>query len=205
MVLVRCPRLDYAAVSSSSPYNRNLRLMRPRFGIYDGSDSGMTSYEKTAAGIVMFFGLAILLTIITSIVKFSKFRLTSLDYQRETIITVVLGVASIAFIFSALDIFGGIFVACQVFFAIWLMIYAIIIRRRVLKGMAEEMKRPTKDGNVNIELERGKTPVGQQPFYRVERPKNASETVSDPTRPSQSSLATSGELDAPAKEVREFV
>jgi hypothetical protein len=158
----------------------------------------MNSYQKASAAITMFLGLIITIIIIVSIIKFSKFRLTSLDYQRRTILVVILGVVSIAFIFSSLDIFGGIFVALQVFFSIWLMVYAILVRRKVLTGTVQEMKRPCKEGNVNVELEggTGNAPAGSPP----QNPMGSGATQSF-----RRSLATDGEEGAVPKKAREFV
>jgi hypothetical protein len=191
-------------------------LTLPRIGIDSGSDSGLSSYEKVSAGITMALGLCITAIIIASIVKFSKFRLITLEYQRDTILTVLLGVASVAFVFSSLDIFGGIFIALQVFFSIWLMAYAILVRRRVLKGKAKEMKRVVKggaEGHVDVELDggmRGSTPAEPPPAYRpppqgILSQKTVVDSVSETRRPSQSSLTGGGKLNAPLKEVREFV
>jgi hypothetical protein len=149
----------------------------------------------------MTLGLIILLVIIRSIVQFSKFRLLSSDYQFETIFVVVLSVVSIALMFSAWDFYGGFADAAQVFFSIWLMIYAILVRRRVLKGTAEEMKRPVKRAakvQVDVELGNAKTvstPTEPPPSYQAPSQekldqKTVTRSVSETARPSQSSAAS---------------
>jgi len=182
---------------------------------FSGSVSGLRPYEKASAGITMVLGLIITAIIIVSIIKFSKFRLTSLDYKRETIWTVVLGVVSTVFVFSACDVFGGIFVGMQVLFSIWLMVYAIRVRRNVLKGTVGEMTRPVKSAakaQVDVELGNSRTastpveplPSYQPPPYEGSGQKHIVGSVSATTRPSQSSVATGGE-SASLKEMREFV
>jgi hypothetical protein len=177
----------------------------------------MSTYGRASMAITMVLGLVITFIIIASINMFSKFRLRSYDYQCGSIVTVVLGVVSMALIFSALDIFGGIFVACQVFFSIWLMIYAILVRRRVLKGKAQEMKRPVKNrtaGQADVELGNAKNAPSMQvdppPPYRPPPQEAVSQktvvgSVSETTRPSERPLATVGEANEPVKEIREFV
>lgn len=122
-----------------------------------------------------------------------------------------------AFIFSALDTFGGIFVACQVFFSIWLMTYAILVRRRVLTGKAQEMKRPVKNrraGQADVELGNAKNapstqadppPPYRSPYQEAVGQKTVVGSVSETRRPSDGPLATGGEANEPAREAREFV
>jgi hypothetical protein len=83
----------------TSPSLSKPSLIPPSIGVYSGDDSGFSHYGKIAECITMVLGLIITLTIILSIIKFSRFRLTTAAYLREAIFCVVLGVASVAFIF----------------------------------------------------------------------------------------------------------
>ena len=103
----------------------------------------------------MMLGLVISLIVILCIHLFSESRLLTHDFQCWCIITVVLGTVSVAVIFSSGDIIGGTFAAGQTFFSILLLVYAMLVRRKVQRGRAQEMRKTIEErsaGRDDVEL-----------------------------------------------------
>ena len=175
-------------------------LTTPSAGVI-ADDWVLSTYQKVSTGITLTLGLIMLLIIILSIIQFAKFRLRSSDFQFETIFVFVLSVVSIALMFSAWDFFGVFADVALVFFSIWLMVYAILVRRRVLEGTAEEMKQPVRRAaEVQVDVELGNamtvsTPTEPPPSYQPPSQENLSQkvviqSVFETGRPSQSSVAS---------------
>jgi hypothetical protein len=184
--------------------------------VYSGSDSGIDEYGKAIYAIVFILSIVLAIVIIYSIVKFARFRLTSLAFQRETIIAVVIGVVSTTTSFIYIDFLGGSFAAVQLFFAVWLLVYAIRVRRRVLKGRVLEMKRPVtgrEEEQFDVELEERRRDPSPPPPYQPPQPQDTvilkiSEdlTIAAPSASeATSSVTTSRRPIVPPKEGREFV
>lgn len=136
------------------------------------------------------------------IVKFAKFKLTSKEFQIQSIAAVAMGLLGLILDLAGKDFFGGITVGSETLVSIGICVYVVVIRRRVRKGMLEEMKRP---GTRDVELEGGREEVPN-----LERRGSKDLAVVESTQwarkaPSFSSAVTGGEDGARQKEPREML
>jgi hypothetical protein len=166
-----------------------------------GSDAGGSQFERAAWGINMILGLILSIYIILIIKKFASFRLTSKEFQTQSIAAILIGLLGLALHCGAQDYFDSIMIGAEVAVSIGICIYVVVIRRRVKKGVLAEMKMPT-TGDVELE-------GGREEVPHVERGVSKDLTLvgsAPATRgASFSSARTDGELGGPPREARELV
>jgi hypothetical protein len=166
-----------------------------------GSDAGGSQFERAAWGINMILGSILSIYIIHIIKKFASFRLTTKEFQIQSIAAILIGLLGLALFCGAQDFFDSIIIGAEVAVSIGICIYVVVIRRRVRKGVLAEMKRPT-TGDVELE-------GGREEVPRVERRVSKDLTLfgsAPATRgASLSSARTDVELGGPPREARELV
>jgi uncharacterized membrane protein len=165
------------------------------------SASGSSHYDIVAWALNLVLGFFLSIYIIFIIVKFAKFKLTSVQFQKQSIVAVIMGLLGLVLYLASRDWFNSIMVAAELLSSIGICIYVIVIRRRVRRGVLGEMKRP---GAGEVELE-----GGRQEVPSVERGGSkdltASGSVQAARTPSLSSARTAGEVGGPETEPREFL
>jgi hypothetical protein len=165
------------------------------------SDFGSSHYDFAALALNLVLGFFLSIYIILTIVKFAKFKLTSVQFQKQSVVAVIMGLLGLVLSLADRDFFNSIMVGSELLVSIGICIYVIVIRRRVMRGVLGEMKRP---GTGEIELEGGRQEVpsvesrGSKDLTTVRSPQAAG-------RPSFSSARTAGEVGGPEREPREFL
>jgi hypothetical protein len=166
-----------------------------------GPDAGGSQFQRAVWSVNTILGLILSIYIILIIKKFASFRLTSKEFQTQSIAAILIGLLGLVLYFCALDFFEGIIIVAEVAVSIGICIYVVVIRRRVKRGVLAEMKRPT-TGDVELE-------GGREEVPRVERRVSKDLTLvgsAPATRgASLSSARTDGELGGPPREARELV
>jgi hypothetical protein len=161
--------------------------------------SSNSAYAAWALNMALGFFLSIYIIFI--IVKFAKFKLTTVQFYTQSIVAVIMGLFGLALYLAGRDFINSIMVAAEMLSSIGISIYVIVIRRRVRRGVLGEMKRP---GAAEVELE-----GGRQAGPRVERRRSKDLTAvgsAQPVRrPSLESARTTGEVGGPEREPREFL
>ncbi|KFY86412.1 hypothetical protein V498_07503 [Pseudogymnoascus sp. VKM F-4517 (FW-2822)] len=124
--------------------------------IYLGTDTGVSDFsEKTnlAGGAV---GLLSTIIVIAHIVLFSRFRLTAQIFLYGNLVVVLVSFVQLATGIAAfvrkeeddaIEYLTISFEAANCFFAIWMLVYAVLVWRRVNAGRERDMSRPRKWSN----------------------------------------------------------
>lgn len=139
------------------------RLMAMSKSFYDDRGSAsLRYYIPAAAGIVTILNLLFIISVITSIVLFARSKLTTYIFQWQAAASVAVGGISVIFSFTGITWWAGLFIAGLTVVSVGVLVYAVIIRRRVLNGHAVEMKqgRPIPEDAYFLEENAGKRSVG---------------------------------------------
>jgi hypothetical protein len=178
------------------------------------NEGGRVSWTALDAA-QLILNLLLTASVIFVIVKFSNFTLTTKIFKIQSIIAVVLGSISTVVYFATLRSIMGIFPGAALLASIAICVRVCILRKRVKRGEIGEMRRPSKEVDVerdaNVELEDGNKFLGVNGDFVGGSKAGASVVVTvgerldaAKPRPSFNSVAT-GISGAPTKYVREFV
>jgi hypothetical protein len=155
------------------------------------SDFGSSHYDFAALALNLVLGFFLSIYIILTIVQF----------QKQSVVAVIMGLLGLVLSLADRDFFNSIMVGSELLVSIGICIYVIVIRRRVMRGVLGEMKRP---GTGEIELEGGRQEVPSVE-RRGSKDLTAVGSAQAARRPSFSSARTAGEVGGPEREPREFL
>jgi uncharacterized membrane protein len=164
------------------------------------SDSGSSHYDFAAWALNLVLGFFLSIYIILIIVKFAKFKLTSVQFQKQSIVAVIMGLLGLVLSLAGRDFFNSIMVGSELLASIGICIYVIVIKRRVRRGVLGEMK---SSGTGEVELEGGRQEVPSIE-RRGSKDLTAVGSAQAVRRPSLNSTRTAGEVGGPEREPIEF-
>jgi hypothetical protein len=161
------------------------------------NNSEPNPHEIATWAINVVLSLILCIYIIIIIVKFAKFKLTSAEFQIQSIAAVIIGLIELVVFLTGKEFFNGALMAAEVSTSIGICIYVIVIRRRGKSGVLVKMQRPG-TGNVEPEIRREEVQtVGTKApeDLTVVAPAQAT------TSPSLNSARTAGEVNSPQRKV----
>jgi len=109
-------------------------------------NSNSTPQKIATWALNLALSLILSIYIVFIIVKFAKFKLTSTEFQIQSIIAVIIGLIELILYVTGKEDFNGVLMGAEILTSIGICVYVVVIRRRVKRGALGEMQRPRMGG-----------------------------------------------------------